>query len=129
MEKRVFYHDTDAGGIVYYARYLDYLEEARTEFLERKGLCVDEFRRRGLFYAVRRCSILYRSPARYGDILVCGARLKDVTAAQLIFAQTVRRKDDDRTVVEAEVVLVSLDVSFKPVVLPDDLRVRLTDGN
>ena len=64
MEKRIFYHDTDAGGIVYYGNYLKYLEEARTEFLENKGLSVAIFRNRGLLYAVRKCSITYRSPAR-----------------------------------------------------------------
>ena len=53
MEKRIYYHDTDAGGVVYYGRYLNYLEEARTEFLEDRGLSVAEFQKKGNLYAVR----------------------------------------------------------------------------
>lgn len=125
MEKRIFYHDTDAGGIVYYGNYLKYLEEARTEFLENKGLSVAIFRNRGLIYAVRKCSITYRSPARYGDILICDARLKEITAAQLIFDQFVHEKETRRLVVEAEVTLACLNKDFKPVQIPDDLKAQL----
>ena len=125
MEKRIFYHDTDAGGIVYYGNYLKYLEEARTEFLENKGLSVAIFRNRGMIYAVRKCSITYRSPARYGDILICDARLKKITAAQLIFDQFVHEKQTKRLVVEAEVTLACLNKDFKPVQIPDDLKAQL----
>ncbi len=125
MEKRIFYHDTDAGGIVYYGNYLKYLEEARTEFLENKGLSVAMFRNRGMIYAVRKCSITYRSPARYGDILICDARLKKITAAQLIFDQFVHEKQTKRLVVEAEVTLACLNKDFKPVQIPDDLKAQL----
>ena len=56
MEKRIYYYDTDAGGVVYYGNYLKYLEESRTEFLEQKGLSVTQLHRAGFFYAVRKCS-------------------------------------------------------------------------
>ena len=125
MEKRVFYHDTDAGGIVYYGQYLCYLEEARTEFLEKRGLSVEQFRDRGYFYVVRQCNISYRSPARYGDRLVCDAQLKKIGASQLIFNQTVNDKKDGRLIVEAEVSLVCLNADFKPTAIPDDLREKL----
>ena len=122
MEKRIFYHDTDSGGIVYYANYLKYLEEARTEFLENKGLSVEAFRERGLIYAVRKCSIMYRSPARYGDILVCGAELEKITAAQLMFTQKIHHKETGRLIVESEVTLACLDKDLKPHQIPEDLR-------
>ncbi len=125
MEKRIFYHDTDAGGIVYYGNYLKYLEEARTEFLENKGLSVAIFRNRGMIYAVRKCSITYRSPARYGDTLICDARLKRITAAQLIFDQFVHEKQTKRLVVEAEVTLACLNKDFKPIQIPEDLKAQL----
>lgn len=125
MEKRIFYHDTDAGGIVYYGNYLKYLEEARTEFLENKGLSVAIFRDRGMIYAVRKCSITYRSPARYADTLICDARLKKITAAQLIFDQFIHEKETRRLVVEAEVTLACLNKEFKPIQIPDDLKARL----
>ena len=125
MEKRIFYHDTDAGGIVYYGNYLKYLEEARTEFLENKGLSVAIFRNRGLLYAVRKCTITYRSPARYGDTLICDARLNKITAAQLIFDQFIHEKETQRLVVEAQVILACLNQDFKPVQIPDDLKAQL----
>ena len=125
MEKRIYYHDTDAGGIVYYGQYLCYLEEARTEFLETKGLSVQMFKDRGLGYAVRQCNVSYRSPARYGDTLICKAQLAGATAAQLAFKQTIHDKKDGRLVVEAEVSLVCLNTDFKPTPIPDDLKAKL----
>ena len=125
MEKRIFYHDTDAGGIVYYGNYLKYLEEARTEFLEKKGLSVQTFVKRGLLYAVRKCTITYRSPARYGDTLICDAKLKEARAAQLIFEQTIHDKKTGRLVVEAEVALACLNQEFKPTQIPEDLKAQL----
>jgi acyl-CoA thioester hydrolase len=122
MEKRIYYHDTDAGGIVYYANYLKYLEEARTEFLEKKGLSVEIFRNRGLIYAVRKCSVSYRSPARYADTLICGAELTKITAAQLIFSQKIHHKETGRLIVEAEVTLACLNTDLKPVQIPEDLK-------
>lgn len=122
MEIRIYYHDTDAGGIVYYGNYLKYLEEARTEFLEQRGLSVATFRERGLFYAVRKVSIQYRSPARYADILNCDASLTKITAAQLIFDQKIHQKSSGQLVVEAEVTLACLNADFRPTPIPEDLR-------
>ncbi len=126
MEKRIYYHDTDAGGVVYYGNYLKYLEEARTEYLENKGLSVSQLREQGFLYAVRKCSITYRSPARYGETLLCSAKLKKISAAQMIFDQTIHEKKTGRLVVEAEVTLVSLDQNFKPIQIPEDLKTHLT---
>ncbi len=125
MEKRIYYHDTDSGGVVYYANYLKYLEEARTEFLEKKALSVEAFHRRGLIYAVRKCSITYRSPARYGDTLLCDAELIKTTAVQLIFKQTIHHSQSKALIVEAEVTLVCLNKNFKPVPIPEDLKAQL----
>ena len=125
MEKRIFYHDTDSGGIVYYGNYLKYLEEARTEFLEKKGVSVQAFNDRGLTYAVRKCNVTYKSPARYGDILLCEAKLKKATAAQLIFEQNIYHKDDGRLIIESEVTLACLSMDLKPTVIPEDLKSKL----
>jgi acyl-CoA thioester hydrolase len=125
MEKRIYYHDTDAGGIVYYGQYLCYLEEARTEFLEEKDLSVLLFKQRGLTYAVRECHVVYKSPARYGDTLICSAKLQKATAVQLVFDQTIHDKKDGRLILEAEVSLVCLNSEFKPTPIPDDLKDKL----
>jgi len=122
MEKIIYYYDTDAGGVVYYANYLKYLEEARTEFLAAKGLTVDIMRQREFMYAVRKCSLTYKSPARYGDTIICDATLIKTTAAQLIFEQKIYDKPSGRLLVEAEVTLVSLNKDFKPAPIPEDLK-------
>ena len=126
MKKRIFYHDTDAGGVVYYGRYLNYLEESRTEFLEKKKMNVGMFHDRGLIFAVRKCSITYLSPARYGDTVICEAELLKITAAQLVFFQKIFNKTTGIPAVEAEVSLVCLNRNFKPVQIPDDLRAKLS---
>jgi len=125
MEKRIYYHDTDAGGIVYYGQYLCYLEEARTEFLEKNVLSVEMFQKRGLFFVVRQCNVTYRSPARYNDTIICDAKLKKIGASQLIFDQKIHDKKDKRLIVEAEVSLVCLNKEFKPTPIPEDLKEKL----
>ncbi len=118
MEKRIYYHDTDSGGVVYYGNYLKYLEEARTEFLEQKGLSVQRLREYGFLYAVRECRIIYRAPARYGDIILCDCALNKITAAQLFFDQRIILKAAKILLAEAQVTLVSLNADFKPVAIP-----------
>ena len=125
METRIYYHDTDAGGVVYYANYLKYLEEARTEYLEQKGLSIKSLREQGFLYAVRKCNVTYLAPARYGDTLICDAKLTKVTAAQMIFEQSIRHKDSKELLVEAEIILVSLNAQFKPAPIPETVKSRL----
>lgn len=122
MEKQIFYHDTDAGGVVYYANYLKYMEEARTIFLDSKGLSIQKLHQQGFLYAVRKCEIAYKSPARYGDIITCETILEKISAAQMIFNQKIFLKSNHLLLVEATVYLVSLNKDFKPTPIPDNLR-------
>ena len=125
MEKRIYYHDTDAGGVVYYGRYLSFLEEARTELLDQTGLTVKDLNDRGYLFAVRKCTITYKAPARYGDIILCDAKIIRMTAAQLFFEQKIYHKKTKQLLVEAEVALACLSCDFKPKELPQDLRTKL----
>ena len=125
MEKRIYYHDTDAGGVVYYGRYLSYLEEARTELLDQTGLTVKDLNDRGYLFTVRKCTITYKAPARYGDIILCDAKIIRMTAAQLFFEQKIYHKKTKQLLVEAEVALACLSCDFKPKELPQDLRTKL----
>lgn len=125
MTKQIYYHDTDAGGVVYYANYLKYLEEARTEFFEQHGLGITPFLARGLIYAVRSCNIKYKAPARYGDTVTADAKLVRLSAAQIFFSQTVLNQATGKVLVEAEVVLVCLDRDFKPQPIPADIKEKI----
>ncbi|MBF0619744.1 MAG: YbgC/FadM family acyl-CoA thioesterase [Candidatus Omnitrophica bacterium] len=125
MEHKIYYHDTDSGGVVYYANYLKYLEEARTEFFEARGVPVPAFLARGFLFAVRSCNVVYKAPARYGDVICSDAVISRQTAAQIMFKQRVWDKATDKTLVEAEVALVCLNRDFKPEPLPADVRERV----
>jgi len=118
IEKRIYYHDTDAGKVVYYANYLKYLEEGRTEYLESKGIPVKGPDEDGFHYAVRRCNVDYKMPARYGDIIICSTEIEKITAAQIYFKQTITHKKTNHVLVEANVILVSLTKDFKAQAIP-----------
>lgn len=126
MEHKIYYHDTDAGGVVYYANYLKYFEEARTEYLYARGVNVIACVQRGLIFAVRSCHIIYKSPARYGDVIISDAVIEKYTAAQLFFKQNIRDKNSGKVLVEADIILVCLNQRFKPVALPGDLKEKLS---
>lgn len=125
MEKRIYYHDTDAGGVVYYGRYLSFLEESRTELLDATGLTVKALNDRGYLFAVRKCTTTYKAPARYGDWIICEAKIVKMSAAQLFFEQTIHHKESGQLLVHAEVSLACLGLDFKPRELPEDLRSKL----
>jgi len=126
IQKTIYYHDTDAGGVVYYANYLKYMEEARTAFLNDKGISIQQLHNEGFLYAVRQCSLKYMHPARYGDEITVSAKLSKMTAAQIFFEQEVRDKQTGAVLVEGEMVLVSLDKNFKAAAIPDHIRQALS---
>jgi acyl-CoA thioester hydrolase len=69
LEKKIYYHDTDCGGVVYYANYLKHLEEARTEFLSDKGINLQKLAGEGMWFAVAKVDIEYKAPAGYQDTI------------------------------------------------------------
>ncbi len=119
---RVYYEDTDAGGVVYYANYLKYLERARTEWLRAAGYEQAEIaHERGLLFAVRAVSIEYRAPARLDDRLDAVARLERLGRASIDFEQWVERAAVE--LCRARIAVACLDAeTFRPRVLPADLK-------
>ncbi len=100
MEIRVYYEDTDCGGVVYYANYLKYFERARTEYLETRGCSVAGLMEQGIVFVVVRAEVDYCSPGRYGDTLVIDTNVSDVTRAALTFSHVMREKVSGRVVVQ-----------------------------
>jgi len=93
---RVYYEDTDAGGVVYYANYLKFAERARTEMLRHLGIENSEFQDcHGLAFVVRKISVEYIQPARLDDVLDVGLKLTKVGGASLDGVQTIRRNGED----------------------------------
>jgi len=87
---RVYYEDTDAGGVVYYANYLKYIERARTELLRSIGFQQDQLQQEsGIIFAVRSASIQYRKPARFNDELNVVTSISSLGKASIRFKQSV----------------------------------------
>ncbi len=118
---RVYYEDTDAAGIVYYANYLKFVERARTELLRDSG--IDHSRllaARGLTFAVRDCAIDYIQPARLDDALEVHTRVLELSGAAVRIEQTVRR--DAEILVRVAMRIVCLRDDGRPARLPAPLR-------
>jgi acyl-CoA thioester hydrolase len=125
---RVYWEDTDAGGVVYHAQYLAFLERARTEWLRAHGkgqqmLRVDH----DLVFAVRAMRIEFLQPARLDDALLVSVALRQCRRASLVLVQSIRR--DDTLLLEAEVRVAALNASdFRPRAIPsplyDELKAR-----
>jgi len=126
MKIRIHYHHTDCGGVVYYSRYLDFLEEARAEFFESMGFSIRELMDRGVMFAVSRQEIDYKRPARYGDVVEVRARVAAASGARVEF---VYELDDQggRRLAEARTILVCLSAGMKPRRLPEDVAARLAE--
>lgn len=122
---RVYWEDTDAGGVVYHAQYLAFLERARTEWLRARGYGQELLRlQHDLVFAVRAMSIDFRLPARLDDALQVGVTLRQCRHASLVIAQTVER--DGVRLLDAEVRIAALRASdFRPRPIPDALYPQL----
>ena len=125
---RVYYEDTDAAGIVYYANYLKFAERARTEMLRRLGVEQERLRAEsGLVFVVRRCAADYLLPARLDDDLVVVTRLKALGGASLDLDQDVRR--GDALLVRLVFQIACLGQGGRPQRLPPVLRSALNSLN
>ena len=119
---RVYFQDTDAGGVVYHASYVNFMERARTEWLRAHGHSnaglMKEF---GMVFVVRSIKLDYLKPALLDDLLMVTAQIRDIGRSRLSLLQSVWRENELLT--EAEVHLVCVSVTdFKPVSVPDVLR-------
>lgn len=113
LEIRIYYEDTDCGGVVYYANYLKYFERARTRYLEDRGLSVAELMKAGWLFVVVHAEVNYRTPARYGETLVIETLVSDMSPAAITFAHVVRERQSGRVVVEGAARLAVTDGNGK----------------
>ena len=122
---RVYYEDTDAAGVVYYANYLKFMERARTEWLAALGFPLAAFEREhGVVFVVHRCEIDFRQPARLNDALDVSVEAVKLGASTLKARQDVRRGADVMT--SALVTLACLDAArWRPVRMPALLAAKL----
>ena len=109
MEVRIYYEDTDCGGVVYYANYLKYFERARTHFLEEHGLSVSGLIQQGTEFRVTKAELAYRSAALYGEFLVVDTMIAADRRISMTFSHVIRERTSQRLVVEGSATLVAVD--------------------
>ena len=127
MEIRIYYEDTDAGGVVYHANYLRYFERARTEYLRDRGLSVSELAAQGNILPVVRLEVDYRAPAVYDDLLRIETEVLNVGKTSFTVGQQAVRVVDGKLLVDCKVVLVCVNAKMRARRLPDELLQALAE--
>ncbi len=118
---RVYYEDTDAGGIVYNANYLKFLERARTEWLRQLGVEQDHLLQLDVAFVVRHIDIEFRNVARFNQLLTVSCRVTQLKRASMVFTQAIV-DEHNRIIVSAEVTIACVRVSvMKPIAIPEDV--------
>ena len=122
---RVYFENTDAGGVVYHGEYLKFLERARTEWLRHLGFDHQGLaRQHRIALVVTSMSIDFSRAARLDDTVAVSVRLESLGKVRCVFAQEIRR--DDEVLVKARVTVASVTgESFKPVEIPEALRKKM----
>lgn len=121
---RVYYEDTDSGGVVYYANYLRFLERARTEWLRAAGFEQDELAaRHRVVFVVRSVKIAYLKPSLFNDTLQVSVELVKVGASQILVAQRVMRGPEELATAEVQLACVNA-TTFRPIRIPKAIMTR-----
>jgi acyl-CoA thioester hydrolase len=120
---RIYWEDTDAGGVVYHARYLHFLERARTEWLRAAGIGQHALREHdNVVFVVHAMDIRFNAPARLDDLLTATVQPAERRSASFVVLQTLKREPEARALVEARVRVACLDAAlFRPRPIPEHL--------
>ena len=118
---KIYYEDTDSGGVVYYANYLKFIERARSEIIKSLGFSNTNLREKfNLFFIVKYCNINYKKPAKLEDELIVFTSVVSLSKTSLVMKQDIKRHDD--LVAEAEICIVAVDMKGKPTKIPEELK-------
>jgi acyl-CoA thioester hydrolase len=120
---RIYWEDTDAGGVVYHARYLHFFERARTEWLRAAGIGQQHLKaNENVVFVVHAMELRFNAPARLDDLLAATVQPLERRSASFVVAQTLRREPEARALVEARVRIACLDAAaFRPRPIPEHL--------
>jgi len=121
VKYRTCYEDTDAGGVVYYANYLRYMERGRNQYLRELGRSIGEYQEAEILFIVVEVNARYRSPAGLDDDLVIETWISEGKRSSVTFGQRIKREGEDRVLVEGTVKVACLGSNLKPRRLPEEL--------
>jgi acyl-CoA thioester hydrolase len=122
---RVNYSEVDQMGVVYHARYIVWLDMARTELLRARGSTYREFEARGYRLAVGELMVRYRQPARYDDLIRIRTWVSELASRRVTFEYVIERAEDSQLLATASTAMMVLNDSLSPTRLPDDIRAAL----
>ena len=124
-EYRVYYEDTDAQGVVYYANYLKFFERARTEYLRSLGYEQKNLMDKGIIFVVRKVIVQYLLPANLDELIKIESKLVGVKKVSFDFLQTIYNSDSEK-ICEAQVFCGSINIkSKKPMLVPEKLQINM----
>ena len=122
MNVRIYYEDTDAGGVVYHANYLKYFERARTEYLRERGFSVAELAAAGHVFPVIRMEVDLKAPARHDDLLTIATWPVSVSASSFSMQQQALRSSDGKVLVDARITLACVGPTHRAKRIPPEIR-------
>jgi len=128
MDLRIYYEDTDAGGVVYHANYIKYMERARTEYFRSHGFFVAELARNGFVFPVIRLEIDFKAPALHDDLIFVSTSPVRVCGSSITLRQKIVRKNDNKLLVDGVVTLACISPTLKARRIPLDIR-RILEGD
>lgn len=126
LEVRVRYAETDQMGVVYHTNYLIWCEIGRTEHIATLGMRYGDMEVQGIHLAVAEAEIRYHAAAKYDDVVIVETTIESVRSRTVAFAYQIRNKATGARLVTARTTLVALDDQGRPMVMPADIRDRLT---
>lgn len=127
LKVKIYYEDTDCGGVVYYANYLKYFERARTELFESRGMDLKKLMDEGIFFVVAEAYLKYLSPGRYGDIFSVETSIDKSGPVSISFGHRVLRERTGEVLVDGTVKIACVDRSMKLVRIRSDIIEALKD--
>ncbi len=119
---RIYYEDTDCGGVVYYANYLKYFERGRTELLRSLGVSLAGYHATGTVFVVTSAEARYLAPCRYDDLIIIETKATGLSGATMTFDHTIKKEGSDAICVKGRVTVASVGADGRPVRVPEEVR-------
>ena len=127
-EIKIYYEDTDCGGVVYYANYLRFFERARTEHIEELGVSLAAQQKKDVVFTVVKADIEYKAPAVYGDIIVVKTSIEKLKGASFVVNYEIHRKADEKLLIIGSTKMACVNPNMKPIMIPERIR-KVLEGD
>lgn len=124
MQKTIYYHDTDCGGVVYYGNYLKFFEEARTLYMAAKGFSVPALMQQGKYFVVARQEVEYKYPVRYADVITVDTKVLEISDIKIVFENIITNQNG-RLCTKGKTTLVCVNASGMPTSMGVDVKTAM----